>query len=188
MDLLIKFGYLAVFLGAVVEGESVILTAGVLAYQGYFSLWKIIVISFLGTLCADQWLYHLGRLHGKKILKRWPKLELKSQKAFDLLHRYNTLYILSFRFIYGVRVISPAIIGMSGIPIWRFTILNLIAAAIWSSASCTAGYLLGKFGMEAWEQVKAASGQYYWIVPISVVLIIIFIVIFRRIRSRPKKM
>ncbi len=182
MEWLIKFGYLAVFLGSMIEGESVILTAGVLAYQGYFSLWKLIVISFVGTLIADQAFFHLGRVHGKKILARWPKLASHSDRALALLHRYNTLFIISFRFIYGIRNVSPIIIGMSGVSTKRFTFLNMIAAAIWASASCSAGYLLGKFGVEAWEQVKAAGGHYYWVVPVVVLGVVACVIVFRRWR------
>ena len=184
MEWLIKFGYLAVFLGSMIEGESVILTAGVLAYQGYFSLWKLILVSFIGTLVADQGLFHLGRVHGHKVLKRWPKFASHSDRALRLLHRYNTLFIISFRFIYGIRIISPVIIGMSGVSTKRFTILNLVAAAIWSSASCVAGYMLGRFGVEAWEKVKAVGGQYYWLIPLACVLLLMGLWLARRLKRR----
>jgi len=48
------WGYFAVFLGSLVEGESVIFAAGFLAHEGYLSLPKIILVSFTGTLIADQ--------------------------------------------------------------------------------------------------------------------------------------
>lgn len=159
MEFIVKYGYLAVFLGSLVEGESVILTAGALAYQGYLSLWGIMAVAFMGTLIADQALFQVGRLYGQQILNRWPSLKKRSEKAFRLLHRYNTLYILSFRFIYGIRVVSPLIIGMSGVGTKRFSVLNVIAAGIWSVLSCLAGYMIGKFGVELWHAVKAGGLQ-----------------------------
>ena len=185
MEWVIKYGYLAVFLGALVEGESVILTAGVLCYQGYMSLWKIMVVSFIATLIADQTFYHLGRAHGAKLLKKWPKLAVRSEKAFDLLHRYNTLFILSCRFIYGIRTISPAIIGMAGVSVLRFTILNVIAAVIWSVLSCSAGYLLGYVGQEAWDHMKASGWGYWWLIPVGLLVLIIGgTVLWRRWRGK----
>jgi membrane protein DedA with SNARE-associated domain len=141
------WGYLAVFLGSLVEGESVILTAGFLASQGYLSLPKIILISFAGTLIADQLLFFVGHHFGLRAIQRFPKLEAPSQRAFELLHKYDTAYILSFRFIYGIRVISPVIIGAAGVGFRRFALLNVIAAAIWSVLSCSAGYFFGDFLM-----------------------------------------
>ena len=55
-----SWGYIVVLLGSMVEGESIILTACVMAYMGYLSIAKIVLIAFLGTLIADQSLYYLG--------------------------------------------------------------------------------------------------------------------------------
>jgi membrane protein DedA with SNARE-associated domain len=139
------YGYWAVFLGSLVEGESVILTAGVLSSQGYLSLPKIILISFLGTLVADQSLFFVGHYWGNPLLSRFPKIRPATEKAFRLLHKNKTTFILTFRFIYSIRTISPIIIGAAGISFKRFAILNVIAAAIWSVLSCGAGYLFGDY-------------------------------------------
>jgi membrane protein DedA with SNARE-associated domain len=144
IDIVKEWGYLAVLLGSMIEGESVILTACVMAYMGYLSIAKIVVIAFIGTLLADQGLYYVGRLYGHRILERFPKLKASSEKAFRLLNQWDIWYILSFRFIYGIRIISPVVIGAGGIPPRRFIPLNFISAVVWTSVSCTGGYLLGK--------------------------------------------
>jgi membrane protein DedA with SNARE-associated domain len=142
------WGYIAVFLGSLVEGESVIFVAGFLAHEGYLSLPKIIIISFMGTLIADQTLYYFGRHYGNYFINKFPSLRLRADKAFHLLRRYDTLFILSFRFIYGIRIMSPIIIGSSGVEVKRFAILNVIAAAIWSVGSCVAAYFLAHLIMD----------------------------------------
>ncbi len=134
------WGYVAVFLGSLVEGESVIFIAGFLAHEGYLSLPKVIIISFIGTLFADQTLYHIGHHYGNHVFDKFPSLKSKADRAFQLLRRYDTAFILSFRFIYGIRTISPIIIGSSGVTFKRFTILNLLAALIWSVGSCVTAY------------------------------------------------
>ena len=68
---------------------------------------------------------------------------LAANKAFILLHKWDIWFILSFRFIYGIRMISPVIIGSSGISPARFIPLNLAAAIVWTAISCAGGYLLG---------------------------------------------
>lgn len=142
------WGYIAVFLGSLVEGESVIFVAGFLAHEGYLSLTNIIIVSFVGTLFADQVLYHIGRHYGNHLLDKFPSFRPKADRAFKLLRKYDSIYILSFRFIYGIRIISPLIIGSSGVEFKRFTILNLIAALIWSVGSCVAAYYFAHLIMD----------------------------------------
>jgi membrane protein DedA with SNARE-associated domain len=142
------WGYVAVFLGSLIEGESVIFLAGFLAHEGCLSLYKIILISFIGTLFADQLLYHIGRHYGNHVIDRFPSFKPRAEKAFHLLKRYDSYFILVFRFIYGIRIISPIIIGSSGVNVMRFTFLNIIAAIIWSVGSCVVAYFFAHLIME----------------------------------------
>lgn len=139
-----EWGYWAVFLGACVEGESVILLACYFASQGHLSWPGIISLAFVATLVADQGLFLVGHYHGPKIFKRFPILKTKSQRVFDLLHRFDTWFILSFRFIYGIRVASPLILGASGLPLGRFARLNVVAAIIWTAVSFSFGYVFAQ--------------------------------------------
>jgi membrane protein DedA with SNARE-associated domain len=143
-----NWGYIAVFLGSLVEGESIIFMAGFLAHEGYLSLPKIILISFFGTLFADQGLYFVGRYYGNPFLDRFSSLRERAEKAFSLLRRYDNIFILSFRFIYGIRIISPIVIGASGVGFKRFLILNFVAAIIWSVSSCVAAYYFAAIIMD----------------------------------------
>lgn len=143
-----NWGYVAVFLGSLIEGESVIFIAGFFAHEGYLSLPKIILVAFTGTLFADQILYFVGRAYGNPFIERFPSFAPRAEKAFRLLRRYDNIFILSFRFIYGIRIISPVVIGASGIGVKRFMILNFIAAIIWSVGSCVAAYYFAHIIME----------------------------------------
>lgn len=139
-----NWGYLAILIGSMIEGESIILTASFLASQGYWPITSVMSIVFCGTFITDQALFFLGRFLGPKLFYKFPRFLQSSKKALNLLNRWNTLYILSFRFIYGIRVISSVVIGASGVGAIRFIILNFIAAAIWTIISCSAGYFLGE--------------------------------------------
>ena len=148
-----NWGYIAVFLGSMIEGESVIFIAGFFAHEGYLSLPKIIIVSFIGTLFADQVLYHVGRHYGNHIIDRFPSFRPRADRAFLLLRRYENIFILSFRFIWGIRIISPIIIGSSGVSIKRFMVLNLIAAVIWSVGSCVAAYYFAHLIMDKFDLI-----------------------------------
>ena len=127
-----NWGYLAVLFGAIIEGESIILTACYLAYKGVLEFPKVVTIAFFGTLFADQTLYMIGRHYGTKIIKKRPHWQAPADKAFRLLHKWDIWFILSFRFIYGIRAISPIVIGSSGVLPRRFIPLNFLAAVIWT--------------------------------------------------------
>ena len=139
-----NYGYWVVFFASMIEGESVILTASILASQGRLDIYKVMTICFFGTLFADQGMFLVGHKWGSKILHRYPSLGQRSARVFEFLKHHHITFILVFRFIYGIRIISPIVIGMSGIPIPRFVLLNLIAAFIWTIISCAAGYYLGE--------------------------------------------
>jgi membrane protein DedA with SNARE-associated domain len=149
-----EWGYVAVFLGSLIEGESVIFIAGFFAHLGILSLPKIIAVSFVATLFADQALYHVGRHYGNHFLDKFPSFKPRADKAFRLLRRYDNIFILSFRFIWGIRIISPIIIGSSGVGFKRFLILNLIAAIIWSVGSCVAAYYFAHLIMDEFHFVS----------------------------------
>lgn len=137
------WGYWAVFLGATVEGESVILTASALSALGYLSLPKVMLVAFVTTTIVDQILFFVGRSYGPDLFKRYPRFKEPSDRAFKLLHRFDIWFILSFRFIYGLRTISSVVIGAAHVSPARFVPLNILSAVIWTVVSCVGGYLLG---------------------------------------------
>lgn len=137
------WGYLIVFLGSMIEGESIIIPACIFSYNGHLSITKIMIIAFTGTLIADQGLYYIGRYYGKRIIKKFPRFKSPSERAFKLLHQWDYKFILSFRFIYGIRFISPIVIGAAKYPPRRYIPLNFIAAVAWTLISCGVGYFLG---------------------------------------------
>ena len=144
LNIVQNYGYFAVFLGSLIEGESIILAACVLAAAGHLNIYKIMIIAFIGTLIADQALYYLGRYYGQRLFDRFPFIHKQAERANRLLRKYDRGFILICRFIYGIRIISSAVVGAAGIPPKRFIPLNFIAALIWSVVSCTAGYFIGE--------------------------------------------
>jgi membrane protein DedA with SNARE-associated domain len=190
MDHLIEFikewGYYAVFLGSLVEGESVILVACFMAHLGYLSLSKIMIIAFCGTLFADQTLYYVGRYYGQALIQRFHRLHAPANRAFKLLHKWDTWFILSNRFIWGIRTISPIVIGSSGITPQRYTPLNVFAAVVWTVLSCTGGYMLSGVIEDIGLQVIKKYFVYFTM--LLVFLFLVFIALRRWMKTRLEKM
>lgn len=143
-ELLSTYGYLAILIITFLEGESIVILAGIAAYQGLMDVWVVLLCALVGSFCGDQFYYTIGRRYGSRLLDRWPTLRDKTEWAFKLVRKNETLFILSFRFIYGVRNVSPFVIAMSGVPRIRFMALNFIAALIWALAFTFGGYFFGQ--------------------------------------------
>jgi membrane protein DedA with SNARE-associated domain len=150
------YGYYAVFLFACIEGEVALITAGFLAHQGLLSIQLVILYAFLGTFIMEQGVFQIGRVYGLRILDRFPKLKPKVAIAFKWLKKYDVLFIFSFRFIYGIRNISPLIIGASGVPSKKFFFVNFAAAIIWSVSIACIGYVFSN----AIEGIVAHFSEY----------------------------
>ena len=115
---------------ACIEGEVALLTAGFLCQKGLMSLKLVILTAFLGTMFTEQCLYFVGRVYGSKLLEKYPKIAKKSEKVLEFLRKYNSAFIFGSRFVYGIRNISPMVIGIAGIPPLKFSTLNIPAAFI----------------------------------------------------------
>lgn len=141
--------YWIVLFGSMIEGETIILGASALAAAGYLSVTKIGGIAFLSTLIVDQGLYFVGHYlykhPGQPLSEKFPRLYRRSKRAVLYLKKYDIWFILLFRFIYGIRAISPVVIGLCGSPPRRFVPLNMVSALLWATVSCALGYCLGDF-------------------------------------------
>lgn len=137
--------YVVVVIWTFLEGETFIIVLGYLAQEGayHINVWLVMLFALLGSFIGDQFYFYIGRIYGQPLLKRWPGMEKKIAWAFHMVRDHQTIFILTFRFIYGVRNISPFVIGMSGVSRVKYFILNLIAATVWANAFAWGGYFLG---------------------------------------------
>jgi membrane protein DedA with SNARE-associated domain len=142
-ELLDKYGYVAVLLGTFFEGETILVMAGFAAHQGYLNLPGVMLAAFAGSLAGDQLAFFLGRRHGKRLVARFPRLTVGVGHANRLLERYGTWLLLGFRFVYGIRNVTPFTAGLSHIAVARFAVLNVIGALLWSVVIGAAGYTFG---------------------------------------------
>ncbi|TAN47538.1 MAG: DedA family protein [Methylococcaceae bacterium] len=142
-EIIAQYGYAALFIGTFLEGETILLIAGYLAHEGDLNLGWAILAAFLGTFAGDQTFFFLGRIKGIQFLEKRENWQSKSQKAFDLLHRHQVPVILGFRFLYGIRNVTPFVIGASGLRPLRFFILNMLGAATWAISFGILGYQFG---------------------------------------------
>jgi membrane protein DedA with SNARE-associated domain len=138
-----SYGYLAIIAGAFFEGETVVVTAGFLARREYLELPWVMFFAVLGAYAGDQVFFHLGRLNGKGLLERKTRLQLAAEKVRRWMGRHDNAVVLGFRFVYGIRIATPIVLGMSGYSPLKFLLLNGVGAIAWVSVMASAGYVFG---------------------------------------------
>ena len=137
------YGYFAILIGTFFEGETILILGGLAAHLGYLYLPGVILVAFIGTLSGDQLFFYLGRRHSRAILARHPAWQGRLDRVQRLVEHYQTMLIIGFRFLYGLRTITPFALGMSRVPAGYFFFLNALSALLWGVVVGTAGYLFG---------------------------------------------
>lgn len=138
-----KYGYIVLFIGVLLEGETILVIAGALAHMGTLSLPEVMLTAWLGSVLNDQGLFFLGHRYGARLLERWPHLAAKVERGRRFIERFGDAVVMIFRFAYGTRTITPILLGINGYPWKRFAFLNIPAALVWAIAFATLGYALG---------------------------------------------
>ncbi|MDG4852020.1 MAG: DedA family protein [Mesorhizobium sp.] len=152
-----QYGLIAVFLGCVAEGESAAILGGFFAHQHIFVLWQAFLAAFLGAFAGDTAFFTLGRSfadHPYVVrLRRRPGF----RRAYRLLNTHPNIFVLTNRYIYGMRLVGGIAAGLSTVSVPRFVILNAISSAVWAALFGTVGYV---FGLGAERMVGQAFARH----------------------------
>nr|PZN22783.1 MAG: hypothetical protein DIU78_15090 [Pseudomonadota bacterium] len=140
---ILRWGYAAVAVGTFLEGEVVLIAGGALAHRGLLSLPVVVLAAFVGSVTGDQLWFHVGRRAGRSFVTRRPRLREPARRAEARLARRGTAFVLGFRFLYGLRTVTPIILGATGYSTTRFLVLNVVSAAVWATIFGTLGFALG---------------------------------------------
>ncbi|MDQ2764334.1 MAG: DedA family protein [Pseudomonadota bacterium] len=139
--LITRYGLAAVFLGAGIEGETMVVTGGLLAHGGLMPVTGVAIAAAAGSFVADQLFFAAGRRFRDH--PRVRKIEAKPAfaTALGLFERHPTAFVFGFRFLYGLRTVSPMAIGTTSIRTSTFAALNAAAAVVWAIVFTAIGFV-----------------------------------------------
>jgi membrane protein DedA with SNARE-associated domain len=182
-ELIATYGYAAVLLGAMIEGETVVLLAGFAAQRGHLDFWLAAVCAFAGSLLSDQIYFYIGRKHGSAWLARRPKWAGRLARIRTVADTHQVKLTLAFRFIYGFRTITPFALGLGTMAAPRFAALNMASAAVWALCFTGLGFTLG----QAIEPLIADIERYEGVLFIGIAALglLAWLVRRRRMRTTP---
>jgi len=154
-DFFARYGYWVVFFGVMLEngglplpGETVLLFAGFLAFQGEARLVWTIVIAVAGATTGDSLGYLVGRYGGNAFFDRYVRRFKFLSRWFDsaqaLFLQRGHWAVFTGRFITGLRVFAGPLAGLFKMPYPRFLFFNFSGAIIWATVIACLGFLFGR--------------------------------------------
>lgn len=161
--LISQYGYWALFIGCLAEGETFTLLGGVAAHEGLLHYGWVVTIAACGGILGDCALFFIGRRYGEPILKRFRKHQQQIARANRLIRRRPVLFVIGVRFMYGLRIVGPIIIGASRLSPRKFMLYNLIGAALWAVIFVSLGYLGGRIIAPWLHQLDHHLKQLFWV-------------------------
>ena len=173
LHLIGRYGYLAVFLGVMLEsagvplpGETVLIAAGVLVHRGVLDPGDALFFGILGAVIGDQIGYWAGRLGGRPFVLRWGRYafitpeRLGHAEAFFARHGGRAVFLA--RFVAGLRVFGALVAGTSRMPWGKFALYNVLGGIVWATAAVSLGYFL-------WASIGLVE---HWVGRASLLLIV----------------
>ena len=102
-EFLTQYGPIGVFLGSAFEGQTAVVVGGLLARQHLLPLWVVLACATAGSGLMDHLLFVAGRrFRAHRFVVRAAQ-QPAFARALRFIERYPVSYILTFRFIFGLR-------------------------------------------------------------------------------------
>lgn len=138
-------GYTVLFLAMIIEGEVLLIVAGMLARLKSFDLGDVLWISFAGVIIGDVLWYALGILTSSS--KRFSLLVQHAEKSVHaILPRFQQRpfqSIMLSKFIYGANHATLIMSGVMRVKFSTFIKAETIASFVWVAIYAVAGYMFG---------------------------------------------
>lgn len=146
----IIFTETGLFFGFFLPGDSLLVTAGLLAAPGPQHLPLDLVTMGLALSAAailgDNTNYWVGRLSGPRIFNRDDSLLFKRkhlQRAADFYATHGAKTVVLARFMPIIRTFAPLVAGAAGMSYPTFLTFSVVGGVAWIWSMLLAGYLLG---------------------------------------------
>lgn len=154
LDTLVShYGYAVVLVGAILEGEAVLILGAAAARLGYLQLPWVLAAAAVGAFIGDSFYFVLGRRYGARVTARFPRMQRAMPRIEALLERLRWGAVIALRFMYGLRTIGPVAVGASTMPTWQFIAANALGAVLWTA-------IVGGIGFAAGNAAERVLGDF----------------------------
>jgi membrane-associated protein len=135
------------FVGFFLPGDSLLVTAGILASGNYLPLGWLLFPGILCAIAGDQLGYWIGRSAGPALYKREDSFFFRRshlQRAHDFYSKYGGRAVILARFVPIVRTFCPPVAGAAQMPYSTYLTYDIFGGFLWVGAMILGGYFLGR--------------------------------------------
>jgi membrane-associated protein len=144
----IIFSETGLLIGVFLPGDSLLVTAGLLAARGYLNVYTLAPALTLAAICGNSLGYFIGRATGPRIFNRENSLLFNKKhaiRAHEFYEKYGRMTIVLAQFMPIIRTFSPVIAGVGGMRFRDFITFNVVGAFVWIWSMLGIGYFLGSY-------------------------------------------
>ena len=143
----IVFTETGLLIGFFLPGDSLLITAGLVAATGILNIWWLNALLIAAAIVGDSAGYAIGYRAGPRIFTREQSLLFRPshvERTRQFYERHGAKTIVIARFVPIIRTFAPVVAGVGQMEYRRFLIYNVAGGVGWVTSMTWAGYLLGQ--------------------------------------------
>jgi membrane-associated protein len=144
----IIFSETGLLVGVFLPGDSLLVTAGLLAARGYLNILALAPVLTVAAICGNSVGYFIGRASGPRVFNRENSLVFNKKhaiRAHEFYAKYGHKTIVLAQFMPVIRTFAPVVAGVGGMRFRDFITYNIIGAFFWIWSMLGIGYFLGSY-------------------------------------------
>lgn len=144
----IVFSETGLLVGFFLPGDSLLVTAGLLASRGFLDVYLMGILLSAAAIAGDSLGYAIGKAAGPKIFTRensffFNRKHLAHAHAFYEKHGGKTIVLA--RFMPIIRTFAPVVAGVAEMRYRDFVMYNVVGGLAWVWGMLFIGYFLGRY-------------------------------------------
>lgn len=178
----IVFTETGLLVGFFLPGDSLLITAGLVAAAGGTNIWWLNILLSAAAIAGDSVGYAIGFRTGPRIFTREDSLLFNRRhliRTREFYERYGGKTIVLARFIPIIRTFAPVVAGVGQMAYRRFVFYNVLGGIGWVASLTWAGYLLG--------QTIPNIDQHVHVVVLIVIVLSVLPIVGEFIKARRRK-
>ena len=143
----IVFTETGLLVGFFLPGDSLLITAGLVAAGGGLNIWWLNGLLIVAAIVGDSVGYAIGWRVGPRLFTREKSLVFNPrhvERTRRFYERHGSKTIVIARFVPIVRTFAPVVAGVGQMQYRRFLLYNILGGVGWVLSMTWAGYLLGR--------------------------------------------
>jgi len=137
------------FFGFFLPGDSLLVTAGLLASQGFsLDVYLLGALLNVAAIAGDNTNYWIGRYMGPRVFTRDESLFFRRrhvERAHDFYLRHGAKTIVLARFMPIIRTFAPLVAGVARMSYRTFLTYSVLGGTVWIWSMLFIGYFLGRY-------------------------------------------